>query len=105
MWQRRNPEEQRSAVDAQCRRPHVPIPRPLPQDLFAKYVHITPEMKAVAMRWGWVLFVLLKAKLLPRFPDLVTCVAAPNVERAFLAGIDQHSEPGPPLLPAAIRNW
>jgi hypothetical protein len=44
------------------------------QDLFGRYLAALPgPLKAPALRMGWLLFLVLKCKLLPQFPDLVRC--------------------------------
>lgn len=34
------------------------------------------QYKQVVLRLGWAMFIVLKPRLLPKFPDLVRCVAA-----------------------------
>ena len=45
---------------------HVP-----PQELLTRYVPNMGVHRPAVLRLGWLLFVVLKAKLLPSFPDLV----------------------------------
>lgn len=41
------------------------------QDQFCKFAQHLDQYKQVTLRLGWMLYLVLKAKLLPRFPDLV----------------------------------
>ncbi|MEW5315772.1 MAG: hypothetical protein WDW38_007178 [Sanguina aurantia] len=44
------------------------------RDNFNRFLHQLASHKQVALRLGWLLFLVLKVKLLSRFPDLVSCV-------------------------------
>lgn len=43
------------------------------QDLFWRFHRLVTAPKQPAMQAGWLTFLLLKAELLPEFPDLVRC--------------------------------
>ncbi|KAL6752965.1 hypothetical protein V8C86DRAFT_2737461 [Haematococcus lacustris] len=44
------------------------------KDLFSRYLCHLKYSKATAQRFGWMLYLVLKSKVLPRFPDLVSCM-------------------------------
>ena len=46
---------------------------PFRQELLPRYIHDMDERRPTVLRFGWLLFLTLKAKLLPAFPDLVSC--------------------------------
>mmetsp|Transcript_9001 Transcript_9001/g.19330 ORF Transcript_9001/g.19330 Transcript_9001/m.19330 type:complete len:1231 (-) Transcript_9001:1802-5494(-) len=43
------------------------------KDLVSRYLHLD-LYKQVVLRLGWIMFLVLKSKLLPPFPDLVSCM-------------------------------
>ncbi|KAJ9505709.1 hypothetical protein QJQ45_006425 [Haematococcus lacustris] len=61
------------------------------KDLFSRYLCHLKYSKATAQRFGWMLYLVLKSKLLPRFPDLVSLMVA-------------HSNKLPHGMPLATDN-